>query len=78
MEQEKCEKIQEMLDQLDNGEQKFALWYLLQYLIEEYEAEIKDYAECKDKQELATQFMIQRNRRALQEVRECLGYDLWG
>jgi hypothetical protein len=69
--------IAEELDTWSDWERKFALWYLLKEHVVNLKSNAKEYRECKDKAELATEIMRAEHIKASNEMIDCLGYDLW-
>jgi hypothetical protein len=72
-----ADTISKEIDKLNDWERKFALWYLLKEYIAILESETKEYHECKDKTELATEIMRASHIKAGNEMIDCLGFDLW-
>jgi hypothetical protein len=68
--------IAKMIDNMEEHERKFTLWYLLSDYIKELDNSI-EYVNCKDKAEFAESVMKTNHVKVGREMIICLTYDLW-
>lgn len=57
-------------------EEIIQLMELLDLYVKEHKVEQKSFAECENKQELATQIMIASHMKAIDEIRQVLCFEL--
>lgn len=77
--EDKCKEVTDVIDSFDDSKKKFALWYLLQDFIHDCELyRVDNIRDIKTKEEYACQVMNGRHLQAASEMREILGYELWG